>query len=181
MKKCIIFVRHGESYNNIIDKKRKYKYESVDPSLTEKGIKQANLIKNNQLIIDPDLVIVSPLKRAIQTCAIIYGEKPKNRVLISALHTEKWTSIFDQGSTKTDLINDLPFIEKWEGLEYIDEEWGPTEYSDRDWKNNRIPQFLKFISNFSEKKIVVIGHAGFFKEILGYHMKNCDIRVFINK
>lgn len=73
----IILVRHGETLYN---QKGNY-YGSIDCSITEKGIQQAE--KTAQALQDTsiDIVISSPLKRAVKTAEIILRNSSRNIIL----------------------------------------------------------------------------------------------------
>ena len=74
------------------------------------------------LLASIDLVVVSPLSRAIQTAALAFGEEPqlaavvsatqqpgaKRRILLTPLHTERWTAPCDEGRPKAELALDHP-------------------------------------------------------------------------
>ncbi len=62
----IIFVRHGQSYGNISSDNNP-EYYSDDPSLTEEGLRQAQLLSTRFESGYLDRVFASPLIRAVQT------------------------------------------------------------------------------------------------------------------
>ncbi|MBQ7047073.1 MAG: histidine phosphatase family protein [Oscillospiraceae bacterium] len=61
----IIFVRHGESYGNISSDNPDY--HSEDPSLTEEGLRQSELLSKRFERGYIDRLFASPLMRAVQT------------------------------------------------------------------------------------------------------------------
>ncbi len=65
----VYIVRHGETDWN----KEGRRQGSIDIPLNEKGIEQANILKDKLKDIKFDLCISSPLKRAYKTAEIIYG------------------------------------------------------------------------------------------------------------
>ena len=79
-KKNIYFIRHAESWHNVLESKYGHlgyeKWNIHDPKLTEKGIKQTNNIKKklNKNKIHFDSVFISPLTRAIQTYFLIEND-----------------------------------------------------------------------------------------------------------
>ena len=79
-KKNIYFIRHAESWHNVLESKYGHlgyeKWNIHDPKLTERGIKQTNKIKKklNENKIHFDSVFISPLTRAIQTYFLIEND-----------------------------------------------------------------------------------------------------------
>ncbi|KAK3374158.1 histidine phosphatase superfamily [Lasiosphaeria ovina] len=61
----IHILRHGQSLHNI-----EWGYPHRDPPLTELGEAQARAV---QLLAAPDLIIISPMTRAIQTALLVFG------------------------------------------------------------------------------------------------------------
>ena len=170
-KKNVILVRHGQSTAN---RDRDYgKNAKLDPSLSELGINQAQKLIGHIKLNNPDLVLVSPLSRAIETANIIYeGNGP---YFITPLHSERWSCPSDEGVTASELSRKHNYVSKWNGFNKLSENWTPTRISDSDWKERRIPDFLNFLKETPEKHIVVVGHGVFFKTICGKHMKNGEI------
>ena len=72
-KKNIYFIRHAQSEHNVLESKYGHlgleKQNIHDPKLSQKGIKQTDLIKKKlaEYKINFDSVFISPLSRAIQT------------------------------------------------------------------------------------------------------------------
>ena len=64
----LIFVRHGETDSN---KQRVIQGARLDPSLNTEGISQANELAETLKDVKFDIIISSPLKRALETAEII--------------------------------------------------------------------------------------------------------------
>merc|ERR1712224_489287 len=80
----VVLVRHGEGEHNAT---RNYKL--IDPHLTEKGIIQARSLSGHPLFNGVELIVVSPLTRAVQTALEAFGPRPPHgRYYLSALHSE---------------------------------------------------------------------------------------------
>lgn len=91
MKK-IYLIRHGESEWNILRKIQGHK----DISLTDKGIKQANLIANRLVHEDIDIIYSSDLKRAYDTAKIIgnkIGLEPNQRKELREINFGAWEGL----------------------------------------------------------------------------------------
>jgi broad specificity phosphatase PhoE len=74
----LIVVRHGEGFHNLATHKRSdleftddANFKTINSSLTEKGLMQANLLADRLKYFKFDLAITSDLKRAMQTAEAI--------------------------------------------------------------------------------------------------------------
>lgn len=166
----VVLVRHGEGIHNATEN-----YGIVDPPLTAKGIEQAKSLRGNPSLEGCELLVVSPLQRAIHTAATVFGEQPVCRTVISALCTERWSARCDEGRPKAQLVADHPFVAAWEGwVELSEDIWWGTRTSDREWESERLPAFYDWLRAQPERKIVVVGHGGFFAPLAGKHLGNCE-------
>ena len=147
----LYLIRHGET---MLNKKGVY-YGLTDCELNSKGINQCLELKNLQK--EFDVVISSPLKRAVKTAEIISGLDKKDIVIDKELRE----------------IN----FGKWEGLDYKEisnlykKEW--TEWINK-WKTKAPPEGESFINHFNRvnnaisnilnvykgKKIMIVSHQG---------------------
>eukprot|EP01025_Chloroclados_australasicus_P039930 TRINITY_DN4159_c0_g1_i1.p1 TRINITY_DN4159_c0_g1~~TRINITY_DN4159_c0_g1_i1.p1 ORF type:complete len:296 (+),score=36.99 TRINITY_DN4159_c0_g1_i1:90-977(+) len=76
--KVVHFVRHGEGFHNVagaISEENYKSYEYFDAHLTETGWKQTKALKRHlkQQKIEVDLVVVSPMSRALETAVGVFG------------------------------------------------------------------------------------------------------------
>lgn len=77
----------------------KFSKEYLDVDITEKGIQQCIECKEKIKNIPVDLVIVSPLRRALKTCDIIFDGHPSNPpVIVDPTFREILCSSNDIGS-----------------------------------------------------------------------------------
>ena len=169
----IYLVRHGESWHNHFYEMNIKNPPIKDPPLTLKGKIQAYNIREPVKKIDADLIVSSPLTRAIQTTLLI---RTKEKVVITSLHTETMTSQGDIGTPKSELK------EKYKNLnfDYIEDEiwWYPSEKEPQDSVKKRVElfkQFLKYLESLKFEKIIVVGHSNFFWYLLGRKPSNCEI------
>ncbi|CAE7235889.1 unnamed protein product, partial [Symbiodinium pilosum] len=130
------------------------------------------------ILADCELLVVSPLSRAVQTAAAAFGEHPACRTVLTALHTERCCSVSDEGRCKSDLAGMFPFLETWEGFAELDENWTPKCSTDKAWRETRVPAFLEWLAAQPEKRIVVVGHGAFFSALLGRYLANCEVAEF---
>ena len=171
MSRKVLLLRHGEGVHNVAP----WGEGGLDPHLTEKGRMQAAALQGDQQLATVELLIVSPLSRAIQTAVLAFGETPKCRVILSPLHSERWDNECDEGRPKSELLKEFPFLERWSGFDDLAEHWTPTGDTDRDWVRRRVPAFLEFVRAQPEQRICVVGHGAFFASLLGRHLRNCEV------
>eukprot|EP00747_Dinoflagellata_sp_TGD_P168035 gnl/TRDRNA2_/TRDRNA2_193551_c0_seq1.p1 gnl/TRDRNA2_/TRDRNA2_193551_c0~~gnl/TRDRNA2_/TRDRNA2_193551_c0_seq1.p1 ORF type:complete len:258 (-),score=22.51 gnl/TRDRNA2_/TRDRNA2_193551_c0_seq1:214-987(-) len=168
----VILVRHGEGEHNVSQEG----WGTVDPRLTTRGKKQAVAIRKHHLLNGCELLVVSPLQRAVQTAVRIFSEQPTCRVVLTARHTERWAGPCDEGRPKADLLRDFPFLADWEGWRALSSgAWWGTEKSDRRWWKTRVPTFKQWLREQPERHVVVVGHGAFFQGMSGKYIKNCEV------
>ena len=170
----ILFVRHGET--NLNNPRRMQGIS--DNELNENGIKQANIVKkiiNNE---DVDLIIVSPLKRAMQTAEII-NSKINKKIIID------------------DRIKEMDYG-LLEGEIYSKDYWNMGyDYKSINGENildfqERIYKFIEDIKvKYKNKNILIVSHGGvarifrcYFegipedRNLADYGIANCEIKEF---
>ena len=108
--KRIFLVRHGEGTHNATGDG-----STADPLLTKRGQAQAAALRGHLHLDRCTLVVVSPLSRAVQTAAAIFGEKPSARTVLTPLHSERWSAKCDEGRPKTALVAQFAFLKEWDG------------------------------------------------------------------
>ena len=96
----IIFIRHGQTKGN---EEKRY-IGRTDESLSQKGIEEIK----NRLYPDVDTVLVSPMKRCVETAKIIY---PDSKYIICNDFRECDFGIFE-GKNYDELKNDSDY-QKW--------------------------------------------------------------------
>lgn len=77
------FVRHATSLYNIANsewnpaepKTIMWEERYIDTLLAPVGVEQATLAKERVAALEVDLVVVSPLRRALETCQILFGDR----------------------------------------------------------------------------------------------------------
>ena len=147
----IYLVRHGETELN----RKKCYYGHMDTVLTEHGIEQARLLGDCFRDFSFDMVISSPLKRAVHTAEYILGAK-KKQIIYDERLCEQDFGIFE-GFTYEELIQTYPNeFDSW----------------NRDFSNYRIPEGESFsdvrqridcfIRELSGKKgtVLLVAHKG---------------------
>lgn len=77
----LVFIRHGQGEHTL---NLPYSIYTTDPSLTKEGIIQARELRSQFPISEDDIVIISPIRRALQT-AMIWTEGISPTKLVSPL------------------------------------------------------------------------------------------------
>ncbi len=181
----VIFVRHAQSQANLLWDETGSDPYIFDPVLTEKGYQQAENFKNNIKYFIPDLIVSSPLKRALLTAEFIFAGI-ECKWLVHPLVTEQMSESDDIGSLKNELSVEFPC---WDWSLVCDDFWWyvPEEYKScsqslddhkslfisTNWNesaeilDNRINKFLDWLQNRPESKIIVFTHGDYIDRIIG--------------
>ena len=130
--KRVLFVRHGQGAHNLPSNDK----QTPDPPLNPTGTAQVTATRSALLADDGDgfggieLVVSSPLRRAVQTTLLLFpttpGEKPPPPVYITPLVTERWDDPCDGGLPKSELAAGHPQVVGWEGWGELPEQWSAT-------------------------------------------------------
>lgn len=145
--KEILLVRHGQTEWNLLKKVQ----GKADIELNEQGIKQAeetrNYLKNEKI----DLILCSPLKRAMQTAQIINKER-NIKTIIDERISER-----DFGEFEGMLTSDFNFNDFWSykrNLKYKEAE------NIKDFFR-RVYAFLDDIkSKYLQERVLIVAHGG---------------------
>ncbi|MBR1376866.1 MAG: histidine phosphatase family protein [Bacilli bacterium] len=152
----LYLVRHGETENN----KNGIVQGQMEADLSPKGIEDAKKIKKLVSELDIDVVISSPLKRAIDTAKIITDNKyPIN--IDDRIIERSWG--FSEG-VKMEEVGEKKTIERWNFY---------TNTSDGDDHIEKVQDFLKRLSEFiedirikySDSKVLVVAHSAVLRGI----------------
>ena len=193
---AIHFIRHGEGYHNVaqrewradpkwdgksepytLDNDPSGKYE--DPLLTPLGRTQALKLQSEAKDLNPDVMIVSPLRRATETGLIAFDDHVKNRglpVIANELaHETGGRHTCDRRLPKSKLQNLYPDVNYDLIQDEIDPLWGDgeTRESVSDIAD-RAAKLLTWIVNSrtSESEFALATHSGFlnamFVSVLGF-------------
>ncbi|CAE7203459.1 unnamed protein product [Symbiodinium natans] len=169
----VAFVRHAQAGHNVdralIDK--------PDNPLTEVGVAQALKAKEGlagEAIRAAQVVVTSPLTRAMQTAGLLLGES--GHAEVDAAISERWSAPCDEGTAKSELVRarhpGLEEMSAWKGLEELPEIWWPQPGEDQ-W--GRAESFLEQARQRPEQRIVFVGHGGFWERVLGRYLSNCEV------
>ena len=156
----LILIRHGESTLN----KEGVYFGTHDPSLTETGFEQLNLLINE--VPDYDFIYSSPLRRAVESAEIL-NYKKLDTIYDSRLLELNFGDF--EGLTYSEILKKYPNeAQKWknEGISY------------KFPKGNSIPDLEKSIVSFveeikdSNKNFLLVTHFGVISSILSHYISD---------
>lgn len=171
-------IRHGQSTFNEL-----FEVTGVDPlhydaRLTPKGRDQVEAARNATQRLGVDLVIVSPLTRAIETCLGLF-DPAQTRIIVSSLHRERLGNSCDIGRHPNALSIDFPMLD----FSHLSECWwhnGPKDkrcvsVEPEVLLSSRVAEFATWPGGRPEQRVAVVGHGTFFHRLTGRHFANCEI------
>lgn len=177
----LVLVRHGHGEHDETGN-----MDLLDPPLSETGRTAAAALKKEPLLhLGPEtLLVVSPLRRVVQTAALAFPSTASGvlpcRMVLTPLHTNPYSAQCDAGVPKSQLLEEFPFLRSWEGVEELEEEWSPNKEADASWETTRVPAFLQWLATQPHRRVVVLGHSRFFKRICGMDFAHCRARLVPN-
>lgn len=170
----IYLVRHGEVPHNALGQ-----YNTVDEDLTEKGVVQAQELKNLIEKIDYDVVLTSPLIRAQHTAEIV-NVKNKEIIIEEELRERSCGDLAGKPLSVTNRD------EYWNYNTKI--QYGTSE-DIRDFFS-RIFVFLDKLKQAKYQSVLIVAHSGVSKAFNAYFegindgfflnrgLKNCEIKEY---
>ncbi len=175
----IRFIRHGQSeFNAAFELIRPKDPMIFDARLTEKGRGQANALAAQGAWSDVQLVVTSPLTRAIETALLAFTgvDVP---IRVEALHRERVEHSGDLGRPRPVLEREFghlefgPFPEFW----WHHEEGRPHEIAieSEDALRARVADFRAWLAGRPERNIAVVGHGTFLNRLTGHSFANCEV------
>jgi broad specificity phosphatase PhoE len=181
MKKEVYLIRHAQSEANAsLDHDDQTVY--YDPNITNLGKKQAAITRKLLANIDFDLIVCSPLRRALQTFEYIFPEPIQNTVVLPLVR-EYLNDSADVGSQpnvlRKEFANfDFSGLRKfwWNNDVPIDEK--EINYESIQNLDARVKKFKKWIEGRDEGKIAVISHGTFISRITYYFPNNCEFQIW---
>ena len=199
--KQVFYIRHAQStYNKWAQKSvlnfawtYSNKIENYDPVLTPEGVEQCRervAVLDKEKPFEAELVMVSPLTRAIQTMNELKKSvclaNPK-KTIVTQLLRERLDACGDIGKTKAELQDqfkelDFSFINKERWWNYLEDKdvrrnkLGAELFSreSEDEAKARVALIFLWIVYRPEKTVVMVSHSGFYRAIF-------DITVFGKK
>ena len=180
-RKAVYCIRHGESTFNAA-----YCASGVDPlhrdaPLTEEGHRQVREARERLRGIAFELVVTSPLTRALQTTTGLFADHPaRPALLVEALHREHGGSSCDIGRPPALLTAEFPHFT----LDHLPEVWWHADgepdqhgicYEPVERLQERVEAFRDWLRARPERTIAVVGHGTFFYHFTGEWLANCQV------
>jgi glucosyl-3-phosphoglycerate phosphatase len=183
MTKTVHCIRHGQSTFNAYFAETGLDPLHPDAPLTALGRQQV-AERAVELRRHPyELVVTSPLTRAIQTTLGLFGDHPASPAIhVECLHREHLESSCDVGRTPTLLAQDFPHL----SFGHLSEVWWHNE-GEPDERGfvaepaailaERVRGFRDWLAARPERLIAVVGHGTFFHHLTGQQLRNCEVAV----
>ncbi len=189
MTKTVHFLRHAQSVFNEL-------YADGDPDpmlfdapLSALGHEQVTEARAAFKDMRFDVIIVSPLTRALQTATGIFGDHDMP-MQVGALHREYLENSCDVGRHPRALSADFPKL----AFGHLDEAWWYRETEDHNHVDSpvivqepmdkffdRVEAFRASLLARPEDSLLVVGHATFFRQYSGgKKFANCEMAAMSN-
>lgn len=178
--RSILCIRHGESTFNAA-----WRAAAVDPlhfdaPLSSVGVEQVRQARRALEHLPVELVVTSPLTRALQTTAGLFdGHRHSPRIVVHALMRERVENSCDVGRPPAELAVEFPALD----LAHLDDVWWHAE-GVPDMRGiciepvasvaARALQFKSYLRTRPERCIAVVGHGTFFFHLTGRMLANCE-------
>jgi broad specificity phosphatase PhoE len=184
MPKTIHLIRHGQSTWNAHYAATGEDPMHFDARLTDLGHAQVAVRRQELANERYDLIVTSPLTRAIQTTLGVFapylGRVP---VIVEALHRERLESSCDVGRPASALAAEFATL----AFDHLAEEWWPNgctadhrgiRFEPDDRFRRRVHTFRHWLASRPEQRIAVVGHGTFFYRLAGRDLANCELMPF---
>jgi broad specificity phosphatase PhoE len=177
MAKTIHLIRHAQSTFNAAYAETGADPFHYDARLSPLGLAQVEEIRARARRLPCEVVIASPLTRALQTAFGLFGGHA--RIEVQALHRERQEHSCDVGRPPRLLAEEFPEL----AFDHLDDPW--WHHPDRDENgvvveplaafHARVAAFPRWLAARPEAAIVVVGHGAFFERLIGRVPENCEI------
>lgn len=178
MPRFVDLIRHGQSTFNAHYEATGQDPMHFDARLTPLGEQQVMAARDRYRDRDYDIVLASPLTRAIQTAHGIFGDRDIP-IEICVVHREWQISSCDIGREVAALSADFPHLD----FSALDDRWWrhdlpacPLGFPQETEAHlqERVEAFAALIAARPEERIAVVGHGDFFRRLIGRHLANCE-------
>ena len=178
MTSKVYLIRHGQSTFNAL-----YEIDGIDPMhfdarLSPLGLQQVAETRQATSELGVDLVVVSPLTRAIQTALGLF-DGALTPIIVNDLLRERLHCSCDVGRPPGDLKAEFPQL----SFDHLDHAWWLHGKDNRpgiiaeseELLARRLGEFSTWIAGRPEVSIAVVGHGEFFRRLAGRYLANCEI------
>ena len=176
----VYFIRHGQSEFNAAHKDGDKDPLIYDPSLTDKGRRQAEEARALVAGLGIKQVITSPLTRAIQTSLCLFENIAP--ITVTARHRELLVYSGDVGRTPAELQRDFPAL----SFSHLPDHWwhdGPQNENGVPVEpehvfRQRLVDFEQDLTQIEDRPLAIVGHGNVFMALMGRMMENCEIHLY---
>jgi len=179
--KTILCIRHGESTFNAMAPGSGGDPLHYDAPLSQLGRQQTAKARAVLRDVPIDLVITTPLTRALQTTAGLFADHPSSPpILVQSLHRERVENSCDVGRSPALLSKEFPSF----AFDHLPEVWWHTHESPDnrgvciepvELVRSRADEFKRFLLERPERLIAVVGHGTFLFHLIGHALANCEV------
>ena len=180
--KTVLCIRHGEStFNSAVGSGGEGDPLHYDAPLSERGEEQVRAARKALRDLAIDLVVTTPLTRALQTASGLFADHPSSpTILVESMHSERVENSCDVGRHPGLLAKDFPSFAFdhlpdvwWHAHDQPDGRGICVEPIDR--VETRVEAFRQFLMQRPERVIAVVGHGTFFHKLTGRALGNCEV------
>lgn len=176
----VYLLRHGYSTWQVQYDLTKADAGIIDAPLSERGREQVRAVASEVARLAVDLVVTSPLTRAIETALGVSGSGPTVPVIVDALLRERLGDSCDIGRSPLVLAREFPTLD----FAHLPEPWwyeGPLDARGipmEPWPQveQRVRQFAEWLRPRPERSILVVSHHGLLRSLGGVEVANCELR-----
>jgi glucosyl-3-phosphoglycerate phosphatase len=177
MPESVLLIRHAQSTFNA-----HYAAHGVDPGhidarLSDLGLQQVDAARDQLADTPVDLVVVTPLTRALQTAHGLFGHRGVP-LYVTCLHRERLESSCDVGRSPGELAGDYPHL----AFDHLTDPWwhapdgheGPFAVEPEEVFLARVEAFRRWVAERPEPRLAVVGHGTFFRALTGRTFANAE-------
>jgi broad specificity phosphatase PhoE len=194
--KILYLIRHGQSTHNAYAEQHPGD-QFVDPyffdaPLSPFGERQVQELKEKANALHPELIVVSPLSRALVTCLHSFGDRGIP-IVVNHLCREKVENACDIGRPARVLQKEFPQFDFsmlpniwWytNGLNVTEDNYQQLFRDNRyteplESVKRRVEEFKEWLRKRPETTIVIVGHSNFFLQFSGVFLKNCEVLQYV--
>lgn len=178
MSQSIFLIRHGQSTHNVAWEATGTDPLYFDAPLSELGRRQVMEAQAVARRLEVELVVTSPLTRAIQTAVSLFGNEVP--LLITPIHRERLLNGCDVGRSPAALTADFPTLK----FDHLPECWW-YDSTERDARGfsvepleslaERVEAFQAWLPSLPQRRVAIVGHGAFFRHLTGTMFDNCAI------
>lgn len=195
--KHVAFIRHGESKGNEAYRLHGRDMWTFDAELTDLGREQATRLKECVEKLPVELVVVSPLTRALQTCLIAFGDRVgKVPFVVHPVAKEQMTASDDVGRHYEELEKDFPML-SFDLLKKEPTIWWYTDGKGKEGETieefrerfkqqgvieepmevlmERVREFEKWLLAQPQQVVAVVSHGDFILALTGQDLRNAQL------